>query len=395
MRRLNYLALAVAMAFGWASQAPAESLDLEEMAAALALPVITGGYPGNAIKGTTGDIIPNDSAVTINTVTNGSMSPILLRIDVISGDPRLTGAGQPYDADNWQSTSFDCPLTGRETVAFLFMANGQGSTVFAECAGLPITRFLNTENGIQFIGVADPASGAVVSQDLVFGDSIVIQTANGGAFSVGAVPFQAGGGANDGNKVYAFDGVEYAQFPALVATNFIAPTVSVVAELILFTLDGTVGQVPPPRVRLTGLGYNDDELPFDFQYEFECFDIVQLQDIDPNFFASFPGMPGLGSFVGHLQLRAQPIGRGNFDAHDARFGDGNNIRTTPVAGWIAQAVVGGGVQTVLLPGALTAPVPHPAVTTQTPVAWGRPLAVSRTAAMPFLGDDAATLDAQP
>ncbi len=56
-------------------------------------------------------------------------------------------------------------------------------------------------------------------------------------------------------------------------------------------------------MRLPGLGYNDDELAFDFQYEFDCFDIVQLNEIDPNFLGGFPG---LGSFVGHLQLRAQP-----------------------------------------------------------------------------------------
>ena len=50
MKKLTWLAIAVAMAFGWASQAPAESLDLEEMAAALIGPYLSERwasiYPG-------------------------------------------------------------------------------------------------------------------------------------------------------------------------------------------------------------------------------------------------------------------------------------------------------------------------------------------------------------
>ncbi len=393
-RRSRSRLLLLGSAFGLATApqlAGAESLDLAEVAAALAMPVITGGYPGNAIEGTDGDLIAAGAALTINTVTNTASSPVVLRVDVISGDPRQRGDGASFDEDNWQSTSFDCPITGRETVAFLFIAGGapgENSLVFADCAGLAISRPLETGNGILFVGIAEP-SGTVVSEDLIFGDSIVIDTQVGAAFSFDAVPFQAGAGANDGDKTYAFDGFEYAEFPSLVSTNFLAPSDDVLAELVLFTLDGTTGQLPPPRARLTGVAYNDDEVPFDFQYEFECFDIVALDEIDPNFVGGFPG---LGSFVGHVQLRPHPIGRAGFDAHDAMYGDGNSIRTAPVAGWLVQSVMG-----ELLPaGALfAAPTMSPAVPVADLSAWARPLISSRSAIRPFLSDEPATFDAQP
>ena len=45
----------------------------------------------------------------------------------------------------------------------------------------------------------------------------------GQAYSFGAIPFQAGQGQNNGDKIYRFDNQEYAKFPAVLATNFIAP----------------------------------------------------------------------------------------------------------------------------------------------------------------------------
>ena len=74
-----------------------------------------------------------------------------------------------------------------------------------------------------FAPVADPGSGAVVSNDVLFGDAVVVDFAAGQAYSFEAIGFQAGQGSNDGDKVYHFDNVEYSKFPAVLATNFIAP----------------------------------------------------------------------------------------------------------------------------------------------------------------------------
>ncbi len=398
MYKLTQLTLALALLALTAVPAGAQNLDLDEMAAALALPILTGGHGPNLIKNSTGDVvIPGPTAITLATVTNGKSTPVLLRVDAISGDPTNPGFG----GDTWQSDSFDCLLTGRETTTFLFLPAPQidGSFVYVECS----TPFgtdgpladnkvlgLRTANGIAYMAVADPNTGKVISEDVVFGDAVVIDTAAAQAYSFGAIPFQAGNGANDGNKVYRFDGNEYAKFPAALATNFIAPAANRInAELILFTLDGTTGNPTVPRVALAGLGYDDDETPFDFQWEFDCFDVVSLTDMSINFAQVF-----LGSLSGHLQLVPQAVGAGGFDVHDAAYGDANNSRRRPVHGWIVQNVMPG--ESMVYSGQ-----PHAGHDSTMPpmgssaAAWGRPLAQGRGSLVPFLADQSPVLDAGP
>jgi hypothetical protein len=406
--------LAVMAAAGiMAGAASAQNLDLDEMAAALTLPVITGGQPPNTLKAAEGGevvitgIDSQPEAITLNTVTNGRSYPVLLRVDVISGDPTGSNGG-----DRWQSDSFDCLLTGRETTTFLFVGDGDGSRVYVECStpfgagGLLADNKLlglRAKNGVMFVAAASPGTGTAISEDLLFGDAVVVDLVQGQAYSFSAIPFQAGSGFNDGNKVYKFDGQEYARFPSVLATNFIAPdkalpSARINAELILFTLDGTTGNPTAPRVSVAGLGYNDDEVPFDFQWEFDCFDIVALQDMSANFAQDF-----LGSLSGHLQLVPQPVGTPGTDVHDAQFGDGNNSRRRPVHGWIVQNVLAGAV--VVLgdvapsppgaPGQPTFSQPDDRAITGGPAAWGRPLAQGRGSLVPFLQDYSPVLNAGP
>jgi hypothetical protein len=408
---VSALAAAAALA---AAPAFAQNLDLDEMAAALALPVITGEFQGNILKQTDGaDVFNSNKAVTLATVTNGRTTPVLLKLDVISGD-MLPGAndGPPVksDGDNWQSLSFECELTGRETATFVFMPpaadrnnpddNGDvgllSSELYVECsdgadtAGDPKALNVRAEVGILFVAAADPATGAVISEDVLFGDAVIVDFAFGHASSFDAIGFQAGSGTNDGNKLYRFDNSEYAAFPAVLATNFIAPATGIDAEIFLFTLDGATGNLPVPRVRLGGLGYNDDEEFFDFQWEFDCLDIVLLEDLDPNFLF-VPGSPlGLGSMSGHLQLVSQPIATAN-DSHDTEHGDGNGVRRRGVHGWILQAMDG---DNVVFPDNPIEGTPGIQELGSRQTSWGRPLNQSRTALAPFLADTA-TLDADP
>jgi hypothetical protein len=409
MRKLNAVALATLVATGLAAGANASggsNLNLDEMAAALALPIITGAYSGNDIKGSTGDVvITSQSAVTLATITNGKLDAVRLKLDLISGDPSTRHGG-----DSWQSTSFECDLTGRETTTFVFMPAGgadQGrpgdgrSQLYVECSdlargktdGSPRALFTNVQNGVLFAAVADPLSGDVISEDIIFGDAVVVDFAQGQAYSFEAIAFQGVQGQNDGNKVYRFDNEEYSAFPSVLAANFIAPRDSGLnAELILITLDGGTGNVPTPRARLGGVAYNDDEQYFDFQWEFDCFDIASLRDIDPNF-EFVPGGPlGLGSMSGHLQLVPQPVATAN-DAHDAEYGDGNNVRRRGVHGWIVQNVVEGAA--LLTGGEPIDGTPEIGTGVGGYTAWGRPLAQSTTALIPFLGDESAVLDADP
>jgi hypothetical protein len=406
-RKAISLAIGVALAGAVASGAAAQNLDEFELAAAVALPVITGGHPSTRVFTSKGDVIIDDnSAISLLTITNGRSSTTVLKIDVISGDPSVPGVG----GDLWRSDSFDCLLTGRETVTFLVVPAGNGSIVYGECsttlAPNPILGQQNirqptfTANGIFFAAAADPAPPGspppAISQDVLLADAVVIDLSKGQAYSFGAIPFQAGaGGGNDGNKEYRFNDGEYARWPAAVATSFIAPDSDpgqrrISAELILFTLDGTANT--PPRISVQGLGYNDDEIPFDFGYAFDCFDIVSLDDLSLNF-----RQPFLGSLSGHLILLAQAVGSGSNDVHDSTYGDANNSRRRPVHGWIVQSVDPG--QNVVLPGQPTA-LPEPPgqgsyYAVPGYVAWGRPLSQGVTPLAPLLGDQDPVFKAGP
>ena len=292
------------------TQAEAETLDIEQLGAALALPFITGGA----------GVAGNDDAVTLTTITNGRNAPVTLLIDVINGDPSPSG-------ELCSSLSVQCSLTGRETALFVFSPNGSGATLDVECTDLDsgnvenVAKSLDAQNGILFVAVADGGTSAPISEDLLLGDAVVVDFEDDSAYAFGAIAFQAGSGQNDGNKVYRFDGVEYAQFPrSLVGGG---------DEVILFTLDFTVGQPAPPRARLGSIAIDGS---VDGGALFECFDILSAGGI----------------------LTPQPIG--TFDAHDVLFGDGNEIRTRAVHGW---AVEGSG---------------------------GMPLAQTTTSLMPFLDD---------
>jgi len=388
-----------------AGSAGAQNLDINELAAAVALPLITGGQPPNTLKASQGDLILGPgSAISLLTITNGRAASTVLKIDVISGDPN-----GPLGGDQWQSDSFDCLLSGRETVTFLVIPNGPGSIIYGECStalavdGAFANRVFfgaDAANGIFFAAAGQPvAAGNIppaISEDILLADAVVIDVVQGQAYSFGAIPFQAGTGSNNGDKVYKFDGLEYSKFPASLATNFIAPDTQtptrINAELILFTLDGSVSALAPPRVSIGGLGYDDDEVSFDWEYTFDCFDVVSLTDLSQNFAQLF-----LGSLSGHLSFASQQVGSGATDSHDATFGDGNNSRNRGVHGWIVQNVLAN--QNVVLPGqptALPAPPgqPNAIPIAGGPAAWGRPLSQGRTALVPFLSDQDPVLDAQ-
>ncbi len=383
--------------------ASAQNLELSELAAALAFPVITGGHGPNPLKATQGDVIINDNqALTLLTITNGRGTATALKIDVISGDPNTPFVG----GDQWQSDSFDCLLTGRETVTFLVIPAGNGSIIYGECTSAldndgtfadNVLFAAAAANGIFFAAAGDPvpagttAPPTAISQDILFGDAIVVDFVQGQAYSFSPIPFQAGAGANNGDKVYKFDGQEYSQWPSSLATNYISPdavnATRINAELILFTLDGSTSALAPPRVSVTGLGWDDDETPFNWDHTFDCFDIVSLGDITPNF-----TQPFTGSLSGHLTMTPQPVGSGAAtDSHDAQFGDGNNSRRRPVHGWIVQNVLAG--QNLVLTGqpTIVQPANFPVVGT---AAWGRPLSQNRFSIAPFLTDQDPVLDAE-
>jgi hypothetical protein len=412
MRDKRYLIafLTVFLAVGaWSGRSWAGNLDLDRTAAALVLPVITGGDGPNPLEADVrGDVvIPAQNAATLATITNGSMEPVILVVDVISGD--VQPPVEPSDA--CQTDSFICPLTGRETTTFLFTPTGSGtsrvdvecSTVITDLAGniLQVTTdpdpksvTVRAQNGIMFVSIVNPSDPdmPVVSRNVLLGDAIVVDEDAGQAYSFDAIGFRAGQGENDGDKVYQFDDEEYRRFPSVLASNFLAPGADVggndvQAELILFTLDFTTGSLPLPRVAIGGFTYNDDEEYRDWGHEFDCFEIAALGDIDQsnNYYGSSSPL-GLGSISGHLEMYSLSIATA-VDSHDLEFGNGDDVRNRGFHGWLVQNATG-----VVLAG--DEPIPGaPSVSVPNPAAWGRPLARSATDLVPSTGDQGPVLDA--
>jgi hypothetical protein len=289
----------------------------------------------------------------------------------------------------WNAQDFTCFVTANETTLFEFRRNAANDpTLSYECTTnylsqppVPSVTFtevpVEIERGIMFVSVEN-GPGFTATANQLFGDATVIDFDQGTAYSFEAISFRSI--QNDFNREYRFDDFEYTRFPARLAANFIAPTPpsgadDLVAELVLFTLDGTIDSGFPHNAQVSVIFYNDDEVRFSAGYAFDCFSIVRLTDIDPRFFAA-----SLGSVAGHLVLTPQVVSYGDL-AHDFLFGNGNGVRRTPVHGWLVETgtmgtQIGGGP--LWLSGN---------------VAWGRPLARSITNLVPE-GIDVPTLNAQ-
>jgi len=323
--------------------------------ALVALPVLTGGVGR----------IADDQGTTLQTFTNVLTVPLRLLIEVVSGDP----------GEAWASDSFTCDLVGGASVAFLIVPNGAGSILTGDCFDLgffgqpdPVTVSARAANGILVAAAADPTTNLAIPQNAILADAVVVDVALGNAFTLPAVRVRAGF-VNDGNQVYRFDGLEYPRLPAGIDTTVRSPAAGDYTELVLFTLDGTPGQLPPPRVATSGIGqFSQQILPFgppeiltfDFSLAFDCFTVVDLLSLSSGF-AGFPGTDGV------LQLTAQAVSTAGFDAHDAAFGDGNSVRRRPVLGWAVERR--GGVTSGRLLDSLPVPL------------------------MPLLADDPPVLDA--
>ncbi len=331
-----------------------------------------------------------------NVVASALALPIDLRANGRATEIVITNAGPARFLhvtlidDDWSAQDFSCFVTANETSLFEFRRDPMTdqSTLSFECTTLitappvPSASFENLpvdiDRGIMFVTVENPLGTTVVANQ-IFGDATVIDFDQGLAYSFDAIPFLSA--ANDGNRQYVFNGIEYSAFPARLATNFIAPTRpppfgpdDIIAELVLFTLDGTIGSGIGPNTLLSVVFFNDDEVRYSATHRFDCFDIVRLDEIDPRFFAD-----ALGSDAGHLVLTPEFVTYPDF-AHDFQFGPpaggagANGVRRTPVHGWLVESAIGG---TLIGGGGLWL---------AGDAAWGRPLARSLTNIVPDPGD---------
>ncbi len=330
-------AMAVVCSFGSSANADGGIFNQATLGAALVLPWETDDVTA--------------SKLTIGTITNALENmPITLHVTILD--------------EEWNSTNFDCPLTPSETTAFVFSydTNRDTSRVETECSRLGVigpdpgqtndyvTRTLNGTRGVMFVSVECQIDGTRACPggtlgnrtrgiNALLGDATVIDFGQGYAYSVNAIHIQNGQQANNGDRLYQFDGNEYTQFPSALATNFISPSdTGIAANLILFTLDGTTNDSQPINFAVTGNAYDDDENPTSGGQEFDCYANVALEDI----FGFNVIREESGSSVGHLELIVVGVG-GQVDSNETNplTGDATGHRVRGVHGWLVQHITQG------------------------------------------------------
>ena len=110
---------------------------------------------------------------------------------------------------------------------------------------------------------------------------MVVDYTNGAAMSVPAISIQ--GESGNGDRTFAFDGSEYRKFPSVVGADFLAPDFDgpLDAELVLFTL--AFDRQFPPLTDCSVIGFDAYENQFSNSFQFGCWTVAALEEIDPEF----------------------------------------------------------------------------------------------------------------
>lgn len=328
--------------------------------------------PGAAVRAGTGAVAfeqENGDAVggtrffhsgmieTFATITNAGPTPVTAHVSFINGDES--------DDDYCGECDFSIQLTGNDTETINIRPQAGASAIRSEDGTLVMS--CPFEQGMLL--VTQEAGGATLTENVLLGEQVVVDYGFGQAFSIPAIPVQ--GISPDGNgRNYAFDGVEFAKLPRVVAADFLAPsnTTSVEADLILFTPGFDRDQ--PPVTDCTVTGFDAHENPFSASFQFGCWTVRSLCDISSEFCHPNLGLVTNGDTHGWLQANCRVDSNpGAGDGFDALGG---------VHGAIVQSVFQGGS---LAAGS--------GASFQSTAAWGRLLYQSVTAG------DALTLHLAP
>jgi hypothetical protein len=155
------------------------------------------------------------------------------------------------------------------------------------------TRFDNPNQvkGYVYVFAKSPTSGKAIAFDWLAGDSFHVAPGIVGGIDIPPVVFQAGFGIPQGNTtdldndgVREFNGGEYDEISdELIVPRFIADEPNASRPAII--LIGLTGQSFTTIVNF--LIYNDNEEVFSAQYAFDCWDLVELRNINGAFTNSF------------------------------------------------------------------------------------------------------------
>jgi hypothetical protein len=275
--RLAALLLA-ALAFAPASA----GIDLNEVGAFLV-------YPGVEANGGAG-------IETFLTITNTSSQSVIAHVAFINGDS--SSSRYCYECN------FDVPLSGLDTET-LVLVNSNGVT---HIRNLDTGSIRSCWQSLGFVTVdVEDATHRTLTDNILLGEAVVVDYANGSAMTVEALSIQ--GDLGNGDRNFAFDGAEYRKFPAVLGADFVAPDFGgpLNAHLTLFTL--AFKRQFPPLTDCSIIGFDARENQFSNSFQFGCWTQVSLEDVDPEF--AYPYLGGTTTDEhGWLQLSCTVYGTG-------------------------------------------------------------------------------------
>jgi len=204
--------------------------------------------------------------------------------------------GDQADPQYCDECDFDVPLRAKQTVVLEVERVGSLTRIRNTASGA--TRWCAYRKGFVTVDLENASHRAVADNALVGWETVSNDTA-ATTRSIAAIPVQ--GIRNDGNRRFAFDGLEYKKLPSELHTEFEAPDPGgpVGADLVLFTPNFRRGHPP-----LTDCSVIGEELPggsqFSASFQFGCWTSIPLAEIDPEF-----AYPDLGSERGRIRLRCR------------------------------------------------------------------------------------------
>ncbi len=281
MKKNLFLAgLALALAFSTAQA----GIDLNEVGAFLVYPGVAATANGLQVE-------------TFLTITNTSEMAVIAHVSFINGNER--SPRYCYECD------FDVPLSGLDTETLVLIRQGDVTIIRNMDTGAQ--RSCSQAIGFVTVDVED-FNHNVLSDNILLGSEVVVDYTNGAAMSVSAISIQ--GESGDGDRTFAFDGTEYRKFPSVVGADFLAPDYDGLldADLVLFTL--AFDRQFPPLTDCSVIGFDAFESQFSNSFQFGCWTMASLEDIDPEFAYPFLGDVFDQQEHGWLQLSCTVFGTG-------------------------------------------------------------------------------------
>ncbi len=289
MRRIKTLVAGLAIGAAASLGTARAGIDLNEVGSFLVYP----GVEADAGQG------QSENVETFLTITNTSSNSILAHVAFINGDQHSTK--YCYECD------FDVPMTGLDTET-LVLTRASGVTHILNLDS-GASRSCSQEIGFVTVDVED-SDHNVLTDNILLGSEVVVDYTSGSAYSVPAISIQ--GESGNGDRYFAFDGIEYRKFPSVVGADFLASDFEgyghVDTDLILFTL--AFNRQFPPLTDCSIIGIDAFESQFSNSFQFGCWTDIDPVDIDPEFAYPFLGNAFDYQEHGWLQLSCTVYGTG-------------------------------------------------------------------------------------